>query len=134
MFYRVVVALDLPFGLPEPDLLCPAQDAADELRRLFAGETLRELLGLVDSHLGGQVLYVQHLVERETQDSTIYGAHAVYRPPEGDLAEPLIEGFTLLLDPTREHLRVTVDLPAIRTPESQSLAYRPGRHVTLVQR
>jgi hypothetical protein len=60
------------------------------VRCLIAGEALSELDGFVNSYLGGHVLDVEHLEEREAQNRAVDGAHAVNRPSYGDVAEKLV--------------------------------------------
>src|SRR5215212_3952914 len=67
--------------------LCAPQNAPNEGRRIVAGEALGELDGLVHGDFRGDVVHVEHLVEREAQDRTVHGAHAVYRPPYRDFGE-----------------------------------------------
>jgi hypothetical protein len=101
MFYPPVVS----FGLAEPGLLRPPQDATDELRGLVARKALCEFHSLAHGHLRGYVLDVEHLVEREAQDRAVYRAHPVYRPANRDPTESLIEGFALPLHTTHERKR-----------------------------
>jgi hypothetical protein len=120
-------------GLAEPSLLRSPQDAADELRRLIAGEALCELHGLAHGHLRGYVLNVEHLVERETHDRAIHCAHPVYRPTDRNLAEPLIEGFALPLHTTHERVRKLIEFTSVRAPTFQELVYRTLGNVALVK-
>ena len=111
----------VPFGLAEPGLLRPPQNAADKLRRLVAGEALCELHGLAHRYLRRYVLDVKHLVEREAQDRAVHRAHPVYRPADGDLAEPPVEGFSLPLHTAHERRRKLVEFTPVRTPTFQDL-------------
>src|ERR687889_903066 len=86
--------------LPQPGT---PQYAAHESRCFVAGIPRGEFDGLVDGHVRRNVLHVEHLVEREAQDGAVNGAHAVHRPPLGDLREHGIQMFLLLLYPVRKH-------------------------------
>ena len=121
------------FGLAEPGLLRPPQDAADELRRLVAGEALCEFHSFSHSHLCGYVLDVEHLVERETQDRTINCAHPVYRPTNRDHAEPPVQGFALPLHTKHERMPKLIEFTSVRAPAFQDLVDRAIGDIALVK-
>src|SRR5215204_6306802 len=52
--------------------LRPPQDPANERRRLVAREASCELHGFVYCDVSGDVVHVEHLVEREAQDRTVH--------------------------------------------------------------
>src|SRR5215213_6283091 len=60
---------------PQP---CTPQHSPPESRRVLAGEPPGELDGLIDRHVRRHVVHVEHLVERESQDGTVYGAHTMH--------------------------------------------------------
>src|SRR5918998_1266101 len=129
------------FGLPEPRLFRPPQDAADELGRLVARETRGQLYRLVHGYLGGYVLDVEHLVEREAQDRAVHGAHPIHWPADRDLTEPFVEDFLLSLDPVCEPLSVGVKFadvgvqrPQILPPAFKDLVHGLPDDVALVKR
>src|SRR5918998_1709550 len=129
------------FGLPEPRLFRPPQDAADELGRLVARETRGQLYRLVHGYLGGYVLDVEHLVEREAQDRAVHGAHPIHWPADRDLTEPFVEDFLLSLDLVCGLLSVGVKFtdvgvqrPQILPPAFKDLVHGLPDDVALVKR
>src|SRR5829696_388079 len=111
----------------------PPQDSPHKRRRLLAGETPGELDGLVHRDLRGDVVHVEHLVEREAQDRTVHSAHAVHRPPYRDFGEQCVDLFLFLLDAAGELDRVLLEVPPVLAPALHGRAERMIVYVALVQ-
>src|SRR5215218_7820949 len=109
------------------------QHAPHEGRRVLAGEPPGELDGLVDRHVRRHVFHVEHLVERKSQDGAVYGAHAVHRPPFGDLRERGVEPFLLLLHSAREPDGIWLELSPVLLPAPDGRVQRTVVDVALVQ-
>src|SRR5918997_1765837 len=75
-----------------------SQHPAHERGRLISGEALGELHRLVDGDIGRHIVHVEHLEERQAQDRTVHGAHAVYGPTDRDLGEQGVQLIPLPLD------------------------------------
>src|SRR5215212_4738729 len=109
------------------------QHSPHESRRVLAGEPPGKLDGLVDRHVRRYVFHVEHLVEREPQDGAVYGAHAVHRPPFGDLRKHGVQPFLLLFHPTCEPEGVGLELSPILPPTPDGGIQRTVVDVALVQ-
>src|SRR5215204_3555449 len=109
------------------------QHSPHESRRVLAGEPPGELDGLVDRHVRRHVFHVEHLVERKSQDGAVYGAHAVHRPPFGDLRERGVEPFLLLLHSAREPDGIWLELSPVLLPAPDGRVQRTVVDVALVQ-
>src|ERR687898_857563 len=106
-------AMPHPVVHPQPGA---PQYPPHESRCVLAGETRGELDGFAYGDFGRNVLHVEHLVEGEAQDSAVDRAHAVHRPPDGDLGEHGVEPFLLPLNPAREPEGVRLEVPPVLPP------------------
>src|SRR5918994_1749668 len=109
------------------------QHSPHESRRILAGEPPGKLDGLVDRHVRRHVFHVEHLIERDPQDGTVYGAHAVHRPSFGDLRKRGVEPYLLLLHPAREPDGIWLELSPVLLPAPDGRVQRTVVDVALVQ-
>src|SRR5215211_1692682 len=125
-----------PLAMPHPavrlDFGAP-QNSSHESRRFVAGESPGELDGLVYRDLGGDVVHVEHLVERQAQDRTVHRAHAVHRPPYRDVREHRIELLLLLFYTAGEPDGILLEVPPVLLPALYGRAERAVVYVALVQ-
>ena len=74
-----------------------------------------------------------YIVEGEAQDSAVDRAHAVHRPPDGDLGEHGVEPFLLPLNPAREPEGVRLEVPPVLLPTLDCRVQGAVVDVALVQ-